>query len=108
MPQVDLKYSNDIKINDSDLFQAVEQCINELDDGAGCCKCRAYPSSSYLHSHVFLTVSIIDKPHRDEDFMRELLQSLRDLGKSFISTEYHFSVEVKFLSQYYESSNGIY
>ena len=106
MPQVELNYSQDIEINPIELFQAIEQCIDEMDDSAGICKSRAYPATSFLHTHALLTVTLIDKPHRDQDFMRALLHKLRNLGKLFFKAEYYFAVQLKFAGPYYDTGGG--
>ncbi len=76
MPQIELKYSNNLEIDVRKIFESVEKIINKIDSSAGLCKSRAFPIKEFLHSHAFLTVSVLKKAHRDDVFMEKLLQAL--------------------------------
>ena len=45
MPQLDLKYSDDLQFKTAEIFSAIESALKELDESSGICKCRAYPGS---------------------------------------------------------------
>lgn len=103
MPQIDLKYSNNLSLDIKSTVQAIEKLINTTDELSGECKCRAYPATDYLHSHCFLQVMILKKPHRDDAFMKAMLHQLTELLKQNISEDCTVSIELGFLSDYYSS-----
>lgn len=103
MPQVDIKYSNDLALKVQKIFEGVEALINELDASAGACKSRAYPASEYLHAHFYLRIALLKKPHRDPDFMRNLLEKLEELVKPLLPSECYCSFELTFSSEYYST-----
>ena len=85
MPHVEIKYTNDLKnINFQTLFCAIESTINETDSTAGDCKSRAYPTIDYRHTHVYMHISMLKKPHRDADFMKNCLSKIEHVIKSFL------------------------
>ncbi|AKS45495.1 hypothetical protein SAMN05444287_0591 [Octadecabacter temperatus] len=101
MPQADLKYSSDMDIDAEGLLAEIEAVIGDFDSGAGKCKGRAYPAASYQHSHVFLTVQVLEKPHRDDVFMQTLLEKLTNTVDKHIKQACSRSVSVDFLPKYY-------
>lgn len=76
MPQADLKYSADLDLDGKTLLAAIEAEIDALDQSAGTCKGRAERVEEFHHSHVFLTVQLLPKPHRDEAYSQRLLVAL--------------------------------
>ncbi|MBU2992759.1 hypothetical protein Q4555_03865 [Octadecabacter sp. 1_MG-2023] len=101
MPQADLKYSVDMKIDAAALLAAIETEISDFDSGAGDCKGRAYPAAEFNHTHVFLTVRVLDKPHRDAAFMQALLEKLTSVVDQHIEQSCSRSVELAFLPKTY-------
>ncbi len=69
MPQADIRYSADLILDLPHLFDVVETTILVHDAGSGNTKCRAYPSAQSNHTHMHITVALLDKPHRDAAFM---------------------------------------
>ncbi len=104
MPQIDLKYSVDLTINSRALFEELETAINQFDSSAGACKCRAYPSSEFLHSHCLVHIKILRKAHRTADFIQTLLDKLNSIIRSVLPNGCYCSVELSFCSDYYITS----
>ena len=73
MPQIELKYSEDIKIDIDELFTVLQQLLATIDPSSGVCKCRAYAAKFYNPSHVLLQISLLQKPERDELFMKNVM-----------------------------------
>lgn len=96
MPHAEIKFSSDLKINFEKLFTTIEDTINQHDSSAGACKCRAYPADIYKHSHILIEISMLPKPHRNDDFTKKLAQDLEIEIKKHIKQECYFS----FLLQY--------
>lgn len=101
MPQVDLKYSNNVPIDCDQLFKAIEKTILSIDSSAGACKCRSYPCENYLHRHVFLSIKLLRKPHRNDVFMTDLLQQLYAVVSQALPKNITLSVEADFISSFY-------
>lgn len=104
MPQVDIKYSDDLNIDIQKLFHETESTINELDASAGVCKSRAYPSKNYLHRHFYMRVALLKKPHRDDAFMKNCLERLETIAKAKLPSGAYCSVELVFSNDYYLTS----
>ncbi|ABS76638.1 hypothetical protein [Coxiella burnetii] len=104
MPQIDLKYSNDLKLEIPELFQSIEEAINKIDHTAGACKSRAYPSPVYLHTHFYLRIAMLKKPYRDENFMNKCLKRIEEMVKPILPEGCYYSVELVFSSEYYFTS----
>ena len=103
MPQVELQYSNDIEVDAQSVFKSVEHVLNILDKTAGQCKCRAYPTTEFLHTNAYLRISLLIKPHRDQRFMQVCLEKMKTLLKSCIHEDCCCAVEVCFLSNQYST-----
>ncbi len=78
MPHVEIKYSNDIKLNYDALFDSVEATINKLDSSAGACKSRAYPTVKSkgsveisLTSFINFSSQLFDKITGEEPALRK-------------------------------------
>lgn len=106
MPQVELKYSDNLLIEADSIFSHIERALNEIDPTAKTCKSRALPVSQYLHSHVFLEVKLLRKPHRNPAFMKNCLEALESILKPFIPLNAYYSVSLEFLSDYYLTSQA--
>ena len=104
MPHVELKYSNDLTIKSTELFNAIEKVTNEMDSSAGMCKSRAYPTNTYLHTHVLLTMKVLQKPHRDKLFMQSLASKLEELLVAVLPQGCAYSVDLVFSNEYYVTS----
>ena len=102
MPQVEIRYSSDLSdIHLAELFNKIEQEINLIDDSAGLCKSRAYMSDQFRHSHIFVEILVMNKPHRDQAFMEKLQQKLSQLIIPYVPKNCHYSIKLDFLGQYY-------
>lgn len=101
MPQVELKYSDDLLIEADSIFSHIERALNEIDPTAKVCKSRALSVSQYLHSHLFLEVKLLRKPHRDAAFMQRCLKMLDDLIKPYIPLNTYYSINLEFMGEYY-------
>ena len=96
MPHVELKYSNNIAIDASYLFDVIEKTINKNDSSAGECKCRAYPAHFFNYTHIFIEICMLPKPHRDKSFTNNLMHDLKEKVKDFIPKTAHFSLSIKY------------
>lgn len=79
MPQADLYYSSDQTLDSARLLAEIEDTIHAFDDSSGLCKGRAHAVSTYHHSHILLRLSMLPKPHRDDNFAWELGERLAAL-----------------------------
>lgn len=104
MPQVELKYSNNLKLYAEGIFQTIESVINDLDDSAGVCKSRAYPAAEYKHSHVLISVALLPKAHRDDGFMQNCVNSLKAALQQYMPEDIYFALDVFFSGKYYVTS----
>lgn len=101
MPQAELKFSNDITIDVAHIFKSIDSEISNFDPSAGACKCRAYPATEFLHTHVLLNIRLLRKPHRDEAFMNTLLNKLKSILESAVPNGCSYAVDLSFFSGYY-------
>lgn len=101
MPQVELKYTNNIELDCRLIFSVIEETINNFDSKAGACKSRAYPCRSYLHDHVFVSIKIIPKPYRDNIFCKTLLTKLNQQLSQRLTGDYFYSLLLEFTSDFY-------
>ena len=102
MPHCDLHYSGDLGIDAAALLAEVEAVILRHDPGAGPTKGRAYPASTFHHTHLKASVALLAKPQRNAAFVASLQTELsvvlgRDLPRpcwlsvdiAFSSSNYH-------------------
>jgi len=101
MPHAELKYSDDLTLPTQQMLAEIEAVILRHDDGAGACKGRAYPAPDYHHSHVTISVSILQKPHRDAAFCQALLDDLEHTLSAMIPVACEFSLGLHFAPQLY-------
>lgn len=101
MPKVDLKFSSDINLDTISIFDTIEKVINQFDEKAGACKSRAYPAAYYKHTHVLISISLLKKIHRDEDFMQKLLHQLKSNLIRFIPSNCYYAIDLFFIGDYY-------
>lgn len=96
MPQADLYFSADQTLPPVETLQAIQTVISGFDTASGLCKGRAHPVADYLNSHVFLSLSMLPKPHRDEAFARELGGRLAEALKAVASADCTINVQIRF------------
>jgi hypothetical protein len=96
MPHAELKYSADLEIDAQAIFKTIEDTINEHDAGSGQCKCRAYPSAEFHHTHILISISMLPKPHRDDAFTEALINDLETKIKSRLEQNFFFSLLLEY------------
>ena len=104
MPQVEIKFSHDI--NETickHLFHDIEATINAFDSSAGICKSRAYQAEIYLHTHIYIDVLVMRKPHRNQKFMQTLRNQLLNIIEPHIPENCYYSLNLAFVGEYYFS-----
>jgi len=100
MPQIDCYYPKEISPEESKVYHAVESLITASDSKAGVCKIRLHAVDKTKPKHVYLIVALLDKPHRDEEFMQTLASNLAAKIKPIFS-DVLVSVEIRFLARAY-------
>ena len=96
MPHAEIKYSADLSLDTDLIFDLIERVLNGHDSSSGVCKGRAYPASSFRHTHVLFEINILRKPHRDEAFVQGLVEDLERQLKGVIGQSCYFSLAVDF------------
>jgi 5-carboxymethyl-2-hydroxymuconate isomerase len=104
MPHVEIKYSDNLDIDAKEVFDVIEGIINKKDLSAGVCKSRAYPCSEYKYSHILITVSLLTKPNRDEEFTFALSRELEESIKLYIKQSVYFSLNIEYSLAYYTTN----
>ncbi len=107
MPHVEIKYSNNLKIDMHDLFDSIEKVINEKDRSAGECKSRAYPCLEYKYSHILVNISLLTKDHRDKVFTQDLSKRIEKIIKEHLKQSLYFSLNIEYSSSYYTTNTHI-
>ena len=107
MPHAELKHSSDLDFDAQAIFKTIEDTINDHDSGSGECKCRAYPSDSFHHSHLLVEVSLLPKPHRDEAFTAALLADLEQAIKAHLKQRCYFSLLVAYSLKSYVTNEHL-
>ena len=92
MPHADVKCSSDLDLDFDAIFAAIEGTIQAHDAGSGDCKCRAYPTNIYRHTHVLINLAMLTKPHRDDAFTQNLMNDLEANIKALITQDCFFSL----------------
>ncbi|WP_083100587.1 hypothetical protein [Pseudophaeobacter leonis] len=101
MPHAEIKYSNDLDLDAPAILAEIETIIQRHDAGAGACKGRAYPTGGYHHSHVTVSISLLEKPHRDAEFSNALLAELEQRVSAMILSPCAFSLGLQYSSPFY-------
>ena len=101
MPHVELKYSNDLCVDAKAILETIETTINAHDSGAGVCKGRAYPAIEFNHSHVYISIVVLPKSHRDAQFMQALLDELEAVIIPLLPKDCYHSINLAFVEGYY-------
>ena len=104
MPHVEIKYSNNLKLDMLSLFDSIEKTINEKDDSAGECKSRAYPCSEYKYSHLLVNIALLTKAHRDKVFTQDLSKKIEKTIKTHLHQSAYFSLNIEYSSSYYTTN----
>lgn len=103
MPQADLSYSAHIKFDVPAVLTRIEEVIAALDASSGACKGRAHAVETTHHDHVLLRLRMLDKPHRDDAFLKGLLNVLQEALRPMIPAPCIIGIEIGFLEQHYAS-----
>ena len=101
MPQADLKYTADLKLDAPKLMADIETLMTRHDSGAGAVKARAYPAEIFQHTHFLLELVILNKQHRDAAFRKALVDDLAILVDSHLPKGTERAVELTFASDDY-------
>jgi len=104
MPHVEIKYSNNLDLDTKEVFDDIEGVINKKDSSAGECKSRAYPFSEYKYPHILVTISLLSKPHRDEEFTLQLSTELERTIKAHLKQSLYFSLNIQYSLAYYTTN----
>ena len=104
MPHVEIKYSDNLDIDTKEVFDVIEGIINKKDSSAGVCKSRAYPCSEYKYSHILITISLLTKPHRGEEFTLTLSNELEKSIKLHLKQSVYFSLNIEYSLAYYTTN----
>lgn len=103
MPQADLSYSTHLKFDAPAVLAKIEAVIAAHDPSSGACKGRAHALAITHHDHVLLRLRMLEKTHRDETFMQELLTALQEALREMIPVPCIIGVEIGFLERHYAS-----
>jgi 5-carboxymethyl-2-hydroxymuconate isomerase len=101
MPHVELKYSDNLKLNSTEIFDTIETVVNTLDSSTGNCKSRAYPTTIYKHSHLLISISLLTKPHRDDAFSQQLSHNILAAIQPLLNTSAALSIELRYMNDSY-------
>ena len=91
MPHAELKYSDDLALDANAILAEIEHVILQHDPASGACKGRAYPCATTHHTHLLLTISMLQKPHRNDAFTSALMKDIEDAVKTHIHQSCYFS-----------------
>ncbi|WP_136684750.1 hypothetical protein [Falsirhodobacter xinxiangensis] len=94
MPQADLYFTKDRTLPASVLAE-IEGAIAAFDTAAGVCKGRLHPVDGH-HSHVFLRLSLLPKPHRDAAYAAELGKKLAEVIRPHVAAPSALAVNISF------------
>ncbi|MGH1577147.1 hypothetical protein [Planktotalea sp.] len=101
MPHAELKYSSTLNLDAARILARIEQIIQSHDAGSGECKGRAYPCEVTHHNHVLIEIGLLPKAHRDETFMKALLNDLKRSLVPLMPDDVFFSLSLTFSSTHY-------
>ncbi len=104
MPHVEIKYSDNLDISSQTIFDVIEEVINKNDSSAGECKSRSYPCSEYKYSHILIAISLLTKPHRDEEFTLALSRELEESIKQHLKQSVYFSLNIDYSLAHYTTN----
>lgn len=95
MPHADLKYSADLEFDVETVMEVIEKVLQDHDDTAGACKCRAYPSDIFRHRHLLVEIAMLPKAHRDTAFIQALRDDLEVAIKAHLRQPLAFSMAIR-------------
>lgn len=101
MPHAELKYSSDLDIDAAEVLEVIETIILRHDSASGECKGRAYPSETFRHTHMLVSVSLLSKPHRDRAFSEALMADLEKSVKACLGQTCFFSLSLTYSGEFY-------
>ena len=101
MPQADIRYSNDLDLNCEKILSGIEETIKQHDQSSGACKGRAYKADHFHHTHIYINLAMLPKPHRDKAFTDALIKSLEEMIKSHLTQSCLFSLNVEYTGDGY-------
>ncbi|PKG38039.1 hypothetical protein [Psychromonas sp. Urea-02u-13] len=104
MPHIEIKYSDNLDIDACKIFDELEKVINNMDMSAGECKSRAYPCAVYKYSHLLLTISLLTKPHRDNEFTQKLSLAIEQTIKKYLKQSLYFSMNIEYSIAHYTTN----
>jgi len=96
MPHAEIKYTTDLELDSEEILSVIEATILRHDDGSGECKGRAYPTDEYRHTHILVSISMLQKPHRDGTFTKALLGDLEKNIKACLTQSCRFSLSLNY------------
>ncbi|MFK7746502.1 MAG: hypothetical protein AB8B47_15720 [Roseobacter sp.] len=105
MPHAELKYSADLQIDAPALLAEIEATILRHDPQSGACKGRAYPAAKFHHTHLLVSLSLLEKPHRDAAFTTALMQELETVVKTQVQQPCYFSFGLDYSRGYYVTNS---
>ena len=99
MPQIELKYTKNLSLENQSIFETIEQTIHALDPASGACKSRVIKIQEYHHSHIFLHIYMLKKSHRDVIFTQKLLEQINQNTKIYFpnSEKAELSILIEYL-----------
>lgn len=105
MPQVELKYSNDLTFDPKAVLADIETTIRSHDAGAGETKGRAYPAAEFHRTHLTIGVEILPKAHRNKAFMDALSLDLEKTIKAHLTQACVFALMISFSPETHIAGN---
>jgi|GEM_PF-3417157 len=102
MPQIDINYSQDLKLDLAEICKIVNDTIEEFDGPGRDCKIRTNPAFYSNQPSIFINIGLLEKPHRDETFQKTLINLILEKTKPFISNA-SLAVNIYFLNTGYIS-----
>ena len=101
MPHAELRYSKELQIDALAILAEIEAIIQRHDPASGACKGRAYPAAQSHHRHLLLSLSLLEKPHRDDAFTHALMAEIEAAVKARIPEPCYFSFGLDYSRGYY-------
>ena len=101
MPHAELKYSDHLQLDAAAILAEIEQTILRHDPASGACKGRAYPCGVTHHAHLLLTISMLEKPHRDDAFTKALMAEIEANVKAHVHQSCYFSFGLSYSTSAY-------
>mgnify|MGYP003119144345 CR=1 FL=1 len=101
MPQADIKYSNDLNLDCTAILASIEETIKKHDQSSGACKGRAYKADHFHHTHIYVNLAMLPKPHRDKEFTKTLISDLEKMVKQHLTQSCHFSLNLEYTGEGY-------